>query len=270
MSADMKPKSPASSPGPVPAHGDSSSADALVRQLLGKMDPALLGLSPEELSELLAQASKGPPKAETPGSRPFHRWQDGVIEEQIPVGASVLDMGCGTGELLARLMSNKKVWGQGIELDADAVAECIGRGVPVLQADLDEGLKGFNDQSFDYVVLEETLQTLHRPKHVLHEMLRVGRRGIVSFPNFAQWRVRLDMAIRGRMPVTRWLPFRWYDTPNIHVLSLQDFLDWAQAENVTIARAYVLAEGHVRVLLPGDNLHAEEALFVVEKAPTQD
>jgi methionine biosynthesis protein MetW len=129
-------------------------------------------------------------------------------------------------------------------------------------------LKGFADQSFDYVILEETLQTLHHPTEVLSDMLRVGRTGIVSFPNFAYWRVRLDLALRGRMPVPDTLPYRWHDTPNIHLLTLGDFLDWARDHGVNIAAGHALVEGDVRPLHDKDGLYAEEVLLVVEKAKT--
>lgn len=228
-----------------------------LRGLLRQIDPALLEMSEEELAALL---SRGRPAAPRPV-----RWQDPIIEEQIPAGSAVLDLGCGGGELLARLIQNKQVRGQGIELNPDGVFQCVARGVPVFQANLDEGVKELADQSFDYIVLEETLQTLHNPMAVLNEMLRVGRRGIVSFPNFAHWRVRLDLVLRGRMPETDWLPYRWYDTPNIHLFSLQDFLDWSAAGRAKVAAAWVLADGQVRPMRDGDNLHAEEAMLVVEK-----
>jgi methionine biosynthesis protein MetW len=195
----------------------------------------------------------------------LRRWQDRIIEREIPRGASVLDLGCGNGELLHTLCRLRGVRGQGLELDAAAVMECVERGVPVLQADLDEGLKGFSDNDFDYVVLEETLQTLHRPLRVLREMLRVGRHGIVSFPNFACWQVRWGLALEGRMPVTGRLPYRWHDTPNIHLFTLQDFLDWTKDEGVRVVKAFAFAEGRARPLRPGDNLVAEEALFFVAR-----
>lgn len=237
--------------------------EALVRMLLSRADPALGEPDAAKLEAMLDQLESGP-AGQHPGA-PHHRWQDDLIEEKVPAGASVLDLGCGNGELLARLMHRKQVRGQGVELDPDAVFECVANGVPVLQANLDEGLKGFADHSFEYVVLEETLQTLHRPVELLKEMLRVGRRGIVSFPNFAYWQVRFDLACRGRMPVTSRLPKRWYDTQNIHLLTIQDFLDWAEENGVRIAQGYVLAGGVVRELRPADNLYAEEALLAVEK-----
>lgn len=193
------------------------------------------------------------------------RWQDAIIEGEIPCGSSVLDLGCGSGELLQRLVAKRRCRCQGIELDPQAALACVQKGVPVLQVDLDEGLGWFPDQSFDYVVLEWTLQTVHKPLVLLGEMLRVGRRGIISFPNFAFWRVRLGLAITGRMPVTRSLPYQWYDSPNIHLFTLQDLLDWARSARAVVTRGWVLANGIVRKLRAGDNLLAEEVLLVVEK-----
>jgi len=237
----------------------------VARLLSGKTDPALLSRGSEKMKTFLSRVGTSAPRQTGPDGRPKLRWQDDLIAEKIPPESRVLDLGCGDGELLATLIEKKQVNGQGVELNADAVFQCVARGVPVLQTDLDRGLSGFSDHAFDYVILEETLQTLHRPVEVLHEMLRVGRHGLVSFPNFAYWRVRLDLGVRGRMPVTEWLPHRWFDTPNIHLFSLQDFLDWAEEENVRIVEGWVLVEGKVRTLGREDNLYAEEALLVIER-----
>lgn len=196
------------------------------------------------------------------GSR--RRWDHEVIERIIPDGARVLDLGCGGGELLARLSADKNVRGQGIELDPDKVFEAVGRGVSVFQSDLDQGLQGWTENLFDYVLLEETLQTVHQPVRVLSEMLRVGRRGIVSFPNFAYWHIRLELGLGGKMPVNPSLPYRWYDTPNIHLCTIEDFNNWASGAGVRIIESHVLAEGDVRPIRDDDNLFAEEALFVIE------
>jgi methionine biosynthesis protein MetW len=193
------------------------------------------------------------------------RWQDRVILDEIPSGSSVLDLGCGAGDLLFQLIRKLKVRGQGVELDSQAVLKSIDRGVPVLNVNLDLGLVDFADQSFDYVILEGTLPTLRSPLPILKEMLRVGRRGIVSFPNFGHWRVRFDLAMRGRMPITRGLPHGWHDTPNIHLFTLADFTDWCAVNEVNVKRAFGLADGQVRLLAESDNLTVEEALLFLEK-----
>jgi methionine biosynthesis protein MetW len=210
----------------------------------------------------LMKARAGRPGAADPGAR----WQEEIISREIPMGASVLDLGCGDGFLLERLIRERNVRGQGLEIDPDQVFSCADRGVPVIQTDLGAGLRWCPDKAFDVVVLEETLQTLQNPREVLEEMLRVGKRGIVSFPNFAHYRVVVDLVARGRMPVTPRLPFYWYESANIHLLTLRDLLDWASSSGVRIVSGYVLVEGVSRELGPEDDLLAEEVLVVVERA----
>jgi methionine biosynthesis protein MetW len=193
------------------------------------------------------------------------RWQEEIISREIPMGATVLDLGCGDGFLLERLIRERSVRGQGVEIDPDQVFSCVDRGVPVIQADLGAGLRWCPDKSFDVVVLEETLQTLQNPREVLEEMLRVGKRGIVSFPNFAHYRVVVDLAARSRMPVTERLPYYWYESANIHLLTLHDLLDWASSSGVNIVSGYALVDGVPRELRPDDDLVAEEVLVVVER-----
>ena len=251
---------------PEPAIGapEARAVRLAAAAMLHRLDPSL---GPEAVH--LDRSLKA--MAGTPGRRPSARrrvsvrWQDALIEREIPRGASVLDLGCGSGVLLDRLIRLRGVRGQGIELDAEPVMACVGRGVPVFQSDLDNGLKGFAQGSFDYVVLEETLQTLHRPLKVLDEMLRVGRHGIVSFPNFGSWRVRLSLSVEGRMPVTEHLPYRWHNTPNIHLCTLRDFLEWARSAKVRVVKGFVKTEGRPRPLGPRDNLYAEEALLFVAR-----
>ena len=193
------------------------------------------------------------------------RWQEELISREIPMGASVLDLGCGDGFLLERLIRERNVRGQGVEIDPDQVFSCVDRGVPVIQADLGAGLRWCPDKAFDVVVLEETLQTLQNPREVLEEMLRVGKRGIVSFPNFAHYRVIIDLAARSRMPVTERLPYYWYESANIHLLTLRDLLDWASSSGVNIVSGYALVDGAPRELRADDDLLAEEVLVVVER-----
>ncbi|OQA88114.1 MAG: Homoserine O-acetyltransferase [bacterium ADurb.Bin236] len=220
--------------------------------------------APQPQPSPAAVAREDDPPAFT--SNGFLRWQDKVIIDEIPEGASVLDLGCGDGKLLSAISASKGARGQGVEIDIRAALDCVGRNAPVFHGDIENGLAGFPDDSFDYVVLEETLQTLRRPDEALRQMLRIGRRGIVSFPNFANYRVVHDLMTSGRMPVGGALPYQWHETPNIHLFTLNDFRDWAARSNVRIVKGYALvADGVVRKLSPSDNMYAEEILVVVEK-----
>lgn len=146
-----------------------------------------------------------------------------IVAELIPDGARVLDLGCGDGELLAHLRATKHAHGYGMEIDPTQITACLARGVNVIEHDLNEGLARFRDDSFDVVVMAETLQVVRRPDLVLKEMLRVARQCVVTFPNFGHWRCRMYLATRGRMPVSGHLPHHWYDTPNIHLCTFVDF-----------------------------------------------
>lgn len=188
-----------------------------------------------------------------------------IIYDLIPEGSSVLDLGCGDGELLSKLMKNKKVFGLGVEKDIDQVAKAIEKGIPILQLDLDEGLAGLPDKFFDYVVLEKTLQAVFKPLLVLEEMLRVGGSGIVSFPNFSNWQVVSTLLFNGRMPITSGLPYQWHDTPNIHLLTANDFLDWARSHNVLVEKGYSRVNDVVVPFNEEDVFMAEDVLFVVSQ-----
>lgn len=238
---------------------DKGELSALLRLIGDKVDPALIKFLLQEGAGFLESvgASDAPPAGNVD-------WQFDIIAGEIPHGASVLDLGCGEGNLLARMAREKGARVQGVELDARNVEVCVDKGVPVIQADLDLGLSVFPDSSFDYVVLEETLQTLRRPDRIIAEMRRVGGRGIVTFPNFGYWKVRLDLAVRGRMPVTGWLPYRWYQTPNIHLFTIRDFIDYAEEAGLTITAIHVLKDGKPGTFERGDNLHAEEAMVFFE------
>ena len=157
-----------------------------------------------------------------------------AISNWIEPGSKVMDLGCGNGRLLQYLQNNKQVSGYGVELDAGSVTECINNGINVIQINLDKGLDHFDSGSFDYVVLSLTLQAMRDPKTLLQEMLRVGKQGIVTFPNFAYWRNRMQIAIGGNMPVSKELPHKWYDTPNIHLCTINDFEQLCKELSFTI------------------------------------
>ena len=146
-----------------------------------------------------------------------------IIHEWIPSGSRVLDLGCGDGDLLASLAEHKQVSGYGLEIDPDKITACIARGVNVIEQNLDEGLGNFADNSFDVVVMTQSLQALKYPDKVLAEMLRVGKTCIITFPNFGHWRCRWYLTTKGRMPVSDFLPYTWYNTPNIHFCTFEDF-----------------------------------------------
>lgn len=186
-----------------------------------------------------------------------------LIAEQVPRGACVLDLGCGDGRLLELLRDECDATVRGIELSADGVVACIGRGVPVTMADLDAGLEGFPGGGFDVVVLSQTLQVVRHPRLVLEEMLRVGGRAIVSFPNFGYWRTRFGLAVHGRMPVNPSIPYSWYDTPNIHHTTISDFKDFAEDVGARVERVIALANG--REVRAFSNLLADTAVFVLSR-----
>jgi methionine biosynthesis protein MetW len=207
--------------------------------------------------------------ASEPHGKPFvgellGRSDYAIIGEIVEERAKVLDLGCGEGELLQWLAENKGVDARGVEISGAKVQRAIARGVSVYQGDIDHGLVDYPDQAFDYVILSQTLQETRQPLQVLREMLRVGRRAIVAFPNFGHWRVRLSMLTSGRAPKTRLFPFDWYDSPNIHFLAVDDFEQLARQEGLAVERRFFLA-GQRRVdRLP--NLRAEVAVYLVRLA----
>ena len=187
-----------------------------------------------------------------------------IIGEIVEPKSRVLDLGCGEGELLEWLAANKDVDARGMEKSATKVMRAIARGVSVFQGDINEGLADYPDQAFDYVILSQTLQQTERPREVLREMLRVGRRVIVAFPNFGHWRVRLSMLTGGRAPRTALFPYEWYDSPNISILTVQDFELLMRLERLTVERRYFLSGNRKVVWMP--NLLAEVAVFLVRRA----
>jgi methionine biosynthesis protein MetW len=184
-----------------------------------------------------------------------------IIGDIVEPNSRVLDLGCGEGELLEWLASNKGVDARGVELSGAKVQRAIARGVSVFQCDIDQALADYPDQAFDYVILSQTLQETYHPRQVLCEMMRVGRRGIVAFPNFGHWRVRMSMLMSGRAPRTKLFPYEWHESPNIHFLTIEDFEDLARNEGIVVERRYFLA-GH-RKVTTRPNLLAETAVYLV-------
>jgi len=164
-----------------------------------------------------------------------------VVAGLVPPGSRVLDLGCGDGTLLEHLMRDRGCAGMGVEIRADDVLGCIERGVPVIESDIDEGLTDFGDGTFDLVVLSQTLQATRHPLEVLREVMRVGREGIVSIPNFGHWRLRADLVFRGRMPSSPALPHAWYDTPNIHLATIADLERLFARERIAVRRRVLLS-----------------------------
>jgi methionine biosynthesis protein MetW len=186
-----------------------------------------------------------------------------AIANWIKPGARVLDLGCGDGTLLRYLNEQRGGAGYGVEIDDAGILACVNNGVNVIQGDLERGLSGFADGSFDYVILSQTLQAVRSSERVVREMLRVGREGIVTFPNFGYWRNRLQV-IRGNMPVSDRLPYQWFDTPNIHLCTITDFEDFCASHGVRILERIVMRDGAAVGFLP--NLLGSLAVYRFERA----
>lgn len=195
-----------------------------------------------------------------PGLRP----DLAVIRDNIAPGSRVLDVGCGDGTLLAALRDSKGCDARGMELNADNVAECVGKGLSVIQGDADRDLAFYPDGAFDYAILSQTLQTTMRPGAVLDELIRIGKRAFVSFPNFAHWRVRIDLFWGGRMPVTRLLPEGWHETPNIHHVTVHDFRAYVRDHGIKVEQAWFLS-GDKRRSPAAANFRAEHAIFLLSQ-----
>ncbi len=189
-----------------------------------------------------------------------------LIADWIAEGSRVLDLGCGDGALLAELHASKHVTGYGIEIDPDNIIACIERGVNVIHSNLDEGLSDFDEDSFDYVIMTQTVQAMRFPHLLIDEILRIGREGIVTFPNMGHWKCRAQFML-GRMPVTRHLPNTWYDTPNIHMCTVKDFDELCKTEHIEVLERAAVDSQHRAVigmrLLP--NLLAEIAIYRIKR-----
>jgi methionine biosynthesis protein MetW len=192
-----------------------------------------------------------------------------VIANMVQRGARVLDVGSGDGELLRLLAETRAVDGRGIEISREGVNRCVAKGLAVIQGDADIDLADYPDDAFDYVILSQTLQATRRPRWVLEQMLRIGRHAIVSFPNFGHWKIRRDLMLRGRMPITENLPESWYDTPNIHFCTIRDFIELTRKLDVHMERAVAFnSSGRaVRLNMPWWfwNMFGEQAVFLLSR-----
>ncbi len=192
-----------------------------------------------------------------------------LIAEMVTPGARVLDVGCGDGTLLRLLAEKRGVDGRGIELSQAGVNSCVAQGLSVIQGDADDDLVDYPDLAFDFAILSQTLQATYSPRHVLEQLLRIGKRAVVSFPNFGHWRVRAQLLFGGQMPQTDNLPDRWYETPNIHLCTIKDFLDLCKDVGARVERAVALnAYGRkLGVSMPvfAQNLFGEQAVFLLSR-----
>ncbi len=239
-------------------------------------------LEPEVLGRFICcflQATYGPAGEQQPCScyarsmRKLSRFEQAhrtradyeLIESLIEPNSTVLDVGCGDGELLANLVHDRDIKGEGIELDQELVLDCVCRRLPIIQRDVEQGLGYYGNKSFDYAILSQTVQTIENPEKVLKELLRVGKKVIVSFPNFAYWRCRAQLLFRGAAPITRQLPFDWHDSPNIHCLSIKDFDGFCKRLGVRVEKKIPLIKISLSPVRFAPNLFAEQVIYVTSK-----
>lgn len=187
-----------------------------------------------------------------------------IIAANVAPNSRVLDVGCGDGALMVALRDERQCDARGLEIDAGNVAAAVARGLSVIQGDADTDLADYPDASFDYAILSQTLQTTMRPHVVLDHLLRIGERAVVSFPNFAHWRVRLSLLWGGRMPVTRTIPVQWYETPNIHHATIDDFREFVRERGITVEQAWFLS-GDQQTSSAAANFRAEHAVFLLRR-----
>ena len=192
-----------------------------------------------------------------------------IISELIDENSHVLDVGCGDGILMEYLVEKKKVNIRGIEISKTKVQNCIAKGLTIIEGNAEEDLKQFPDKSFDYVVLSQTLQAFLNPEKVINELLRIGKRAIVTIPNFGYWKIRLHLLLKGTMPVTRTLPDEWYNTPNIHLCTIKDFVCFRKAKNFKLSKSIALRSNQISYIKDGNlnlkNLSSNLGIFLIER-----
>jgi methionine biosynthesis protein MetW len=193
------------------------------------------------------------------------------IVNMIDENSRVLDLGCGNGELLELLYNRKNVYGLGVDINTEEVLNCIKRGVSVIQEDIEDGIYKYKDQAFDFVILSETIQAVKRPDHVMNQILRVGKKVIVTFPNFAYYKLRFKFLFAGIMPKSEILPFEWFNTPNIHLLTIRDFKNFCKANSIKLLKEIYLVGRQKKMdnNLGLENIFAEEAVFLIQRIPQE-
>ena len=192
-----------------------------------------------------------------------------IISDLIDKNSHVLDVGCGDGILMEYLIKEKKVNIRGIEISKTKVQNCIAKGLTIIEGNAEEDLKQFPDKSFDYVILSQTLQAFLNPEKVINELLRIGKQAIVTIPNFGYWKIRLHLLLKGTMPVTRTLPDEWYNTPNIHLCTLKDFVHFSKAKNFKLSKSIALKNNQLSYIkdsnLDFKNLSSNLGIFLIER-----
>ena len=192
-----------------------------------------------------------------------------IISDLIDENSHVLDVGCGDGILMEYLVKEKKVNIRGIEISKTKVQNCIAKGLTIIEGNAEDDLKQFPDKSFDYVVLSQTLQAFLNPEKVINELLRIGKQAIVTIPNFGYWKIRLHLLLKGTMPVTRTLPDEWYNTPNIHLCTIKDFVYFSKAKNFKLSKSIALRSNQLSYIKDGNlnlkNLSSNLGIFLIER-----
>lgn len=197
------------------------------------------------------------------------RFEDDVLAGLIDINSRVLDVGCGDGNLLLHLKKNKKVDGRGIEIDQKKVQESVSKGLAVIEGDAEKDLISYPNNSFDFAILNQSLQQFYDPRKVMNELLRIAKKAIITIPNFGYWKVRLQLVLRGTMPVTKNLPYTWYNTPNLHMCTIKDFYNLCRLDNITIEKSISVSSDKISNIQRGNleikNLLSEIGIFLIKK-----